>query len=53
MWICPDVDEYTLWNNPNAYVSGTNIVMVVNSCETAQAADIAAGLVSYADKDGL
>ena len=33
-WICPNVEEYTLLNNPFLF-AGNNFVMVVNACDVA------------------
>ena len=51
-WICPNVTEIKLWNDPVNYQQGLNFMMVVNSCENAQKIDKEEGLVSYADADG-
>lgn len=29
-WVCPDVEKFSVWNNPDTYGQGLNIVMVVN-----------------------
>ena len=48
-WICPNTTYIELENDPTNYHQGSNFMMVVNSCAVAQAADKAAGIVSYAD----
>ena len=52
-WICPDIDEFSVNNNPYLYKygKGTNLVMVVNDCAYAKTMDSANNLVSYADAD--
>ena len=36
-WICPDISEITIFNNPFLFENGRNFVMVVNDCPTAVA----------------
>ena len=38
-WVCPDVSEISLFNDPQTFGTGQNIVMVVNYCDTAQEID--------------
>ena len=46
-WICPDVSEITIYNNPFLFENGRNFVMVINDCPTAVAQDIESGITSY------
>ena len=34
-WICPDIEDFELENNPALYTTGngTSLVMVVNTCQ--------------------
>lgn len=52
-WICPNVSNIELWNDPFNYQQGKNFVMVVNSCELAQQIDSENDIVSYADQNGM
>ena len=49
-WVCPDVANITLMNNPSLYTAGdgTEFIMVVNDCETAIQIDAANSLSTYA-----
>ena len=38
-WICPDVEDFSLFNDPDTFTNGRDMVMVVNQCEIAQAID--------------
>ena len=40
-WICPDVDEILLHNNPDTYLTGygKNFNLVINSCQDAKEID--------------
>ena len=51
-WICPDVTDITVLNNPTLYTSGSGIefVMVVNDCETATSIDDKYSVTTYATK---
>ena len=48
-WICPDVEDIKVDNDPFLFTYGTaaSFVMVVNDCETAVKIDKAQGLTSY------
>ena len=46
-WICPNVEEYTLLNNPFLF-AGANFVMVVNACNVATEIDEKFNITSYA-----
>lgn len=50
-WICPDVNEISVRNNPTLYpaVGGAEFVLVVNTCEKALAIDSKYSLKSYTD----
>ena len=49
-WVCPDVANITLMNNPSLYTEGdgTEFIMVVNDCETAKSIDAEHSLSTYA-----
>lgn len=51
-WICPDVTDITVLNNPTLYTSGNGIefVMIVNDCESATSIDSKHSLSTYATK---
>ena len=46
-WICPNVEEYSLLNNPFLF-AGNNFVMVVNACNVAVEIDAKNNVTSYA-----
>ena len=50
-WICPDVANITIFNNPFLFETGRNFVMVINDCPTAVAKDAESGLTSYTDAE--
>ena len=35
-WVCPDIEEIEVFNNAYRYQTGTNFLMVVNDCHTAE-----------------
>jgi len=52
-WICPDIRNITVFNNPFIFDSGTNFVMVVNDCTVAVESDLKHNLTSYANSECL
>jgi len=49
-WICPNLRNIDVLNNPFLFSKGRNFVMVVNDCEVAAATDAEKGLKPYTDK---
>ena len=51
IWLCPNVPNITVNNNPFLYDygKGRNFVMVVNLCSTAKKVEQENGLKSYSD----
>ena len=51
-WICPDVENITVTNNPSVFAAGngTEFVMVVNSCKQAMEIDGNFTLSSYTNE---
>ena len=49
-WICPDVADITIENNPPLYQAGNgySFVLVVNTCPEAENIDSIHGLSTYA-----
>ena len=45
-WICPNVDRYTLLNNPYLF-EGNNFVVIVNECNTATYVDEEYNVTTY------
>lgn len=52
-WICPDIRNIPVFNNPFIFDSGTNFVMVVNDCTVAVESDMKNNLTSYTDSECL
>ena len=48
-WICPNVDSYSLLNNPYLF-EGNNFVLIVNECNTAAYADENYNLTTYTNE---
>ena len=48
-WICPDLRQIDIFNNPFLFDKGQNFVMVVNDCPTAVRTNSLYNLTSYSD----
>ena len=46
-WICPDVKEIEIYNNPFLFDTGANFVMTVNDCTVATEYEKKQGVASY------
>ena len=50
-WICPNISEFELLNDPWLFDHGANMIMVVNRCDVAQKKDLIENLKTYVNKD--
>ena len=48
-WICPDLGQINIYNNPFLFDHGQNFIMVVNECPVAVAAELEDGITPYTD----
>ena len=48
-WLCPNVSEIEIFNNPFLFEDGSNFVVVINDCTIATEIDKAQGIESYSD----